>query len=73
MMPPNGDQADPQQEIQFLQGLLQDSQLIIGQQQVTLLRMRAQIDQQTEQIKQLSSQLDQQLIHEATVGPGEVT
>jgi hypothetical protein len=52
MMPPNGDQADPQQEIQFLNGLLQDSQLIVGQQQVTMLRMRQQLEMQEQELQQ---------------------
>jgi hypothetical protein len=62
-MMPNGDQPNPEQQIQALQNDLQDAHLVIGQQQVTLLRQNVMLAQMGARLNEL----------EATVGLPEPT
>lgn len=63
MMPPNGNQPNPEEQLQQLQNDLQDAHLVIGQQQVTLLRQSMLLNQMNTRLAELAPQ------QEEPVGP----
>lgn len=53
----NGQQPTPEQQLMRMQGELNDAHLVIGQQQVALLRMQSALQQQQESMLAMQARL----------------